>query len=84
MSRARNWGQSARTAVCETALLKILLKTNLTTSGLVCIPNRATMLVGLARWGEKGGSYRTARHGVRRFFLGLAQKVIPSLFFMVP
>jgi hypothetical protein len=25
---------------------------------MVCIPNRVTML-GLARWGEKGGSYRT-------------------------
>lgn len=93
---------------------------------MLCIPHRATML-GLSRWTERGGSYRTLnrfyqapidwlnvqwglfqRHllrpsgeyilagdevvirkagqqtyGVGRFFSGLAQKVIPSLSFMV-
>lgn len=93
---------------------------------MLCIPKRVTML-GLSRWGEKGGSYRTIQrlyqgpinwlqlhwiflkthlvtsdkvyllagdevveakagkktHGVGRFYSGLAQRVIPSVSFLV-
>ncbi len=93
---------------------------------MLCSPNRASML-GLSRWTEKGGSYRTIQrlyltpinwlqvhwlafnthwwrsdgvyllagdevvvskagkttHGVGRFYSGLAQRVIPSVSFMV-